>query len=102
LAKFCRVNLRQTPRPQPDDLPADVGIRVSRRLYVTFRRGCRFLAAPLITNNIRFLAAATLCDFDCWRIGSIAALASQQHVARKGIAMRELAALGREFVGIAR
>lgn len=59
-------------------------------------------AAPLIANNIRFLAATPLCDFDGWRIGSIAALASQQHVARKGIAMRELAALGREFVGIGR
>lgn len=57
--------------------------------------------APLVAANIRFLAGTPLYDFDGWRVGSIAALASQQHVARKGIAMRELAALGREFVGIA-
>jgi hypothetical protein len=55
----------------------------------------------LVAADIRFLAGTPLCDFDGWRIGSIAVLASQKHVARKGIAMRELAVLGREFVGIA-
>jgi hypothetical protein len=59
-------------------------------------------AASLVAKDIRFLAGTPLCDFDGWRIGSIAVLANQKHVARKGIAMRELATLGREFVGVAR
>ena len=59
-------------------------------------------SASLVAADIRFLAATPLSDFDGWRIGSIAVLASQQHVARKGINIRELAALGREFVGAGR
>lgn len=57
--------------------------------------------ASLVAKNIRFLAGTPLCDSGGWRIGSIAVVASQQHVACNGIAMRELRELGREFSGVA-
>lgn len=60
----------------------------------------RPLADDLIKRDIRFLAGLQLLDFDGWRVGSIAVLASQKHVARQGIALRRLADLGREFAGI--
>ena len=58
--------------------------------------------ASLVAKNIRFFAGTPLRDFDGWRIGSIAVVASQQHVACQGIAMRELGELGREFIGCTR
>ena len=57
--------------------------------------------ASLAAKNIRFFAGTPLLDYDGWRIGSIAVVASQQHVACNGIAMRELRELGREFSGVA-
>jgi hypothetical protein len=57
--------------------------------------------AALIASNIRFFAGVPLCDFDGWRVGSIAVLAAQGDVARKGIPIRRLGELGREFVGVA-
>lgn len=60
----------------------------------------RPLCDDLIERDIRFLAGLQLLDFDGWRVGSIAVLASQKHVARQGIALRRLAELGRGFAGI--
>lgn len=57
-------------------------------------------SAALVAKNIRFFAGMPLCDFDGWRIGSIAVLAAQNEVARKGIPIRRLGELGREFAGV--
>jgi hypothetical protein len=58
-------------------------------------------SGTLVTRNIRFLAGMPLCDADGWRAGSIAVIANQQAVARKGVAIRRLGEFGRQFVGIA-
>jgi hypothetical protein len=54
----------------------------------------------LVKQNIRFLVGIPLCDTDGWRVGSISVLANQKAVARKGIAIRQLGELGRQFVGL--
>ena len=51
-------------------------------------------------RNIRFLVAIPLCDADGWRVGSIAVLANSKTVGRKGIPIRRLGELGREFIGL--
>lgn len=58
------------------------------------------LSRPLVERNIRFLVAIPLCDVDGWRLGSIAVLADQKSVASRGIPIRRLGELGREFIGL--
>jgi hypothetical protein len=55
----------------------------------------------LIDRDIRFLAGIPISDVDGRRVGSIAVIANQKMVARKGIAIRRLGELGREFFGVA-
>jgi hypothetical protein len=57
-------------------------------------------SASLIRSDIRFFAGVPLCDVDGWRVGSIAVIAEQKAVARKGIPIRRLGELGRQFVGL--
>lgn len=59
-------------------------------------------SSMLVEEDIRFLAGIPLSDPDGWRVGSIVVLASQKMVARKGIPIRQLGELGRQFVGLAR
>lgn len=57
-------------------------------------------SGSLINRGIRFMAGIPLCDADGWKIGSIAVIADQKQVARKGIPIRQLGELGRQFAGI--
>jgi hypothetical protein len=56
--------------------------------------------ATLVAGDIRFFAGIPLNDSDGYRVGSIAVLAKQKDVARKGIKIRQLGELGREFAGL--
>lgn len=57
--------------------------------------------SPLVERNIRFLVAIPLCDLDGWRVGSIAVMAQHKIVAQRGIPVRRLGELGRDFIGLA-
>ncbi len=57
-------------------------------------------AAALVKRDIRFMVGLPLSDVDGWRVGSIAVLANHKAVALKGIPIRQLGELGRQFVGI--
>lgn len=59
-------------------------------------------SSMLVEEDIRFLAGIPLSDADGWRVGSISVLAKQKMVARKGIPIRQLGELGRQFVGLPR
>lgn len=55
---------------------------------------------PLVARDIRFLIGVPLRDYQARRIGSIAVLASQAFVARRGISVSRLGQLGKDFAGV--
>jgi GAF domain-containing protein len=54
---------------------------------------------PLVARDIRFFAGLPLRDYQSRRVGSIAVMASQAFVARRGISVSRLGQLGKEFAG---
>lgn len=55
---------------------------------------------PLVARDIRFFVGVPLRDYQARRVGSIAVLASQAFVARRGISVSRLSQLGKDFAGI--